>query len=130
MAITHLFSTKGQKGGNKNTFKKISNSLLNLRFKAPRGRGPLQDDRAYKKSAHAKYGGLPSNMRRVIAKIHVFFLYVLWFCTYSWLYPSYLASPVLINPSKLIFFIIRNIQNIYCIVICTENIISSNLFFL
>ena len=30
------------------------------------------------------------------------------FCTYSWPYPSYLASPVLVNQSKLIFSIIRN----------------------
>ena len=43
---------------------------------------------------------------------------------------SYLASPMLVNPSKLIFLIITNIQNIYCIVICPENIISSNLSFL
>ena len=51
-------------------------------------------------------------MRRVMAKIHVFFVF-LWFCTYSWPYPSYLASPVLVNPSKLIFLIITNIQNLY-----------------
>ena len=59
-----------------------------------------------------------------------YFFYFVCFCTYSWPYPSYLASPVLVNPSKLIFLIITSIQNVYCIVICPENIISSNLFFL
>ena len=48
MAIAHLFSTKDQKGKEK-SLKQIPNSLLNLRFKAPQGRGLLQDDRAYKK---------------------------------------------------------------------------------
>ena len=48
-------------------------------------------------------------------------------CAYSWPFPSYLASPVPVNPSKVIFSIINYIQNIYCIAICAENIISDSI---
>ena len=65
-------------------------------------------------------------MRRVMAKIHFLFYFVC-FCAYSWPYPSYLASPVLVNPSKVIFSIINYIQNICCIAICAESTISDNI---
>ena len=97
-------------------------------MRLPRAGGYYRTIEHIKKSAHAEYGGLPSNMRRVMAKIHVCFFYFVCFCTYSWPYPSYLASPVLVNPSKVIFLIINYIQNIYCIAICPENIISRNLY--
>ena len=35
--------------GKRNTLKQIPKSLLNLRFKAPQGRGPFQIDREYQK---------------------------------------------------------------------------------
>ena len=104
--------------------------MLNLRFKAPQGRGLLQDDRAYKKILACKIWWVAVQYASSYGQNTCFFFDFVCFCTYSWPYPSYLASPVLVNPSKLIFLIITNIQNIYCIVICPENIISSNLFFL
>ena len=75
------------------------------------------------KSAHAKSRGLSSNIRRVMA---IFFL-LKGFCAYDWPYPSYLASPVPVNLSKVILLIINYIQNMWFIAPCAENIISGNI---
>ena len=100
--------------------------MLNLRFKAPQGRGPLQDDRAYKKILACRIWRVAVQYASSHGQNTCFFLC---FCTYSWPYPSDLASPMLVNPSKLIFFNhCKHTEHIYCIVICPENIISSNFF--
>ena len=132
MAMSHLLGTSQNDPPKKkkNTLKKIPKSLLNLRFKAPQSRGALQDDRAYKKIRACKIWRFAVQYTSIYGQNTCFVFDLLCFCTYSGLHPSYLASLVLVNPSNLIFLIIRNIQNIYCIIICPENIISSNLFYL
>ena len=111
----------------KKYIEQIPNSLLNLRFQAPQGRGLLQDDRAYKKILACKIWWVAVQYASSYGQNICYSFDVVCFCTYSWPYPSYLASPVLVNPSKVIFSIINYIQNIYCIAICAENIISDNI---
>ena len=92
---------KGKK--QKQNIKKKNKSLLNLRFKAPQSRGPLQDDRKYIKIRACKIWRVAVQYTSSYGQNTCYFFDFVCFCTYSWPYPSYLASPVLVNPSKLIF---------------------------
>ena len=61
--------------------------------------------------------------------VHDFFVFL--FCIFEVfpLLPLTIAPPRSLNRSKIIFWIIKYIQNIYCMVICPENISSGNLLF-
>ena len=67
--------------------------------------------------------------RRTFSIFLLLFFMIFDFLKYFSFLPLKFPSPRSLNPSKIIFLIIKYIQNIYCMVIRPENISSGNLLF-
>ena len=134
MGASLLFSTRAKiRIKSKKVKRKIRFHCYSFILRLPRPWDHSGSIEHVNKSLHAKYGGFPSSIRREKAKIHLMFYVFLFmifvFLKYFSFSPLKFPSPRSLNPSKIIFLIIKYIQNIYCMVICPENISSGNLIF-